>query len=180
MTSSPPPPSPTADAGAETGSEQDSGAGTVADAGSGDGALALDSGGHHDAGADSGTTALAALCVSQVNQIRNQNGAPPLTESSQLDAFAAKAAASDAQSGNVDGYFYQTNGGGVAYTENEYPGSQVDPGGTAEQVLSQGLQGDVQGGTAGLGNILGQFSSMGCGSAKDSGGQWWVTIEFQF
>jgi hypothetical protein len=175
----PPPTTPPSD---DAGPEPEAGVPPFEAGGPLDSGGPLEAGGRPDSGApaDAGASALLALCVSQINAIRNQNGSQPYAESAQLEAFAAKAAASDAQSGQQDGYFNQTGGGGVASTENEYIGSQLDPGGSAQQVLSQGLQDDEQGQTGGFGNLVtGQFSQVGCGFAKDSSGNWWVTLEFQ-
>jgi hypothetical protein len=123
---------------------------------------------------------LLSLCVGEINELRNQNGAFPYIESSQLEAYAAQAAASDAQSGQAHGYFNQTNGGGVAFTEDEFAGEQVDPGGTAQQVLNQGLLDDEENQGGGFDNLVtNQLSQVGCGFAQDTSGNWWVTIEFQ-
>jgi len=135
-----------------------------------------------EGGTGSGTSStLLSLCVGEINELRNQNGAFPYIESSQLEAFAAQAAQSDATSGTFHGYFNQTNGGGVAFTEDEFDGAQIDQGGTAQQVLNQGLLDDEEDGNSrGFDNLVtNQFSEVGCGFAKDSTGNWWVTIEFQ-
>jgi len=123
---------------------------------------------------------LLSLCVGEINEVRNQNGAFPYTESPTLEAYAALAATSDAQSGQAHGYFYQTNGGSVATTEDELDGANVDPGGTAQQVLSQGLLGYQQNGGGGFDNIVtDQLSQVGCGFAQDGAGNWWVVIALQ-
>src|SRR5262245_59196922 len=58
-------------------------------------------------------------CIDVINGYRRQVGRPSLTRSAALEAFAAKAAANDAQSKTSHQYFVQTNGGGVAAAENE-------------------------------------------------------------
>jgi uncharacterized protein YkwD len=130
---------------------------------------------------DAGTTSgLLALCVSSINQVRSQHGAPPYQESPDLETYAAMNAAADAQSLVFFGYFNQTGGGGVASTENEYDGGQIDPGGSAQQVMQIGLVDDQDGFTGGIGNLLSnQYSQVGCGFATDVAGNWWVAIEFQ-
>jgi hypothetical protein len=176
-TSSPPPSSPPA-VEAGTG-DWDAGGGWAPEAGT------YDAGGWGDAGTvgpEGGgvPSTLLSLCVGEINEVRNQNGAFPYAESSQLEAYAALAAASDAQSGQAHGYFYQTNGGGVATTEDEFNGDDVDPGGTAQQVLNQGLLDDEQNGGGGFDNLVtNQLSQVGCGFAQDAAGNWWVTIAFQ-
>jgi hypothetical protein len=174
-TSPPPPPPPALDAGTE---------GPGSEGGSGEEAGAYDAGGG-DAGSvvptDGGVpSTLLSLCVGEINEVRNQNGAFPYTESTQLESYAALAAASDAQSGQAHGYFYQTSGGGVATTEDELDGANVDPGGTAQQVLSQGLLAYQQNGGGGFDNLVtNQLSQVGCGFAQDGAGNWWVVIALQ-
>ncbi len=130
---------------------------------------------------DAGTvpSPLLAQCVGEINEVRNQNDAFPLAESSALEAFAANAASSDASSGQRHGYFNQRGGGGVSDAEDEFDGSNIDPGGTAAQVLAEGLL-DAEQGFGGFGNLVNNgFSEAGCGFAKDASGNWWVTIEFR-
>ena len=175
--SSPPPSTPVVDAGAP-GDAAGAGGWAGAEAGAFDAGRGGDAGTGATDGSDPST--LLSLCVGEINEVRNQNGAFPYAESTQLEAYAAQAATSDAMSGQSHGYFEQTNGGGVASTENEYDGAQIDPGGTAQQVLSQGLLDDEQQGGGGLGNLVtDQFSQVGCGFAQDGAGNWWVTIELQ-
>ena len=162
-------PSPGVDAGGGGGGHAEAGAPDAGHGGEG--------GGASDAGS---TTALLALCVSQVNEVRNQNGVQPLDESTQLEAYAAKASASDANNGQKHSYFYATGGGGVAATEDELDGDQVDPGGDAQATFEQGLQQDVTANGQALANLVSQqFSSVGCGFAQDPAGNWWIDVAFQ-
>jgi hypothetical protein len=143
--------------------------------GTSEGGLAFDAG----AGAGDGatTTELLAECVSTINSVRAQNGVAPYTESSELESYAALAVASDAHDEQKHSYFYATGGGGVASTEDELDGAQVDPGGSAEQTFELGLQGDVQGQGQALANLVStQLSEVGCGFAQDSAGNWWVDM----
>jgi len=167
-----PPPSNEAGAGEDAGGIVDG-----VDAAQGD----ATGGGGYEAGAggDSGVTSqLLALCVSQINELRAQNGAPPYTESADLEAYAAKAVASDAHNLQRHSYFYATGGGdGVATTEDELDGDQVDPGGSAEQTLDEGLQQDEQAQGQAYDNLVNdQLSAAGCGFAQDAAGNWWVDI----
>jgi hypothetical protein len=101
----------------------------------------------------------------------------PYTESTELESYAALAVASDAHNGQKHAYFYATGGGGVAATEDELDGAQVDPGGSAEQTFQIGLQGDVQGQGQALANLVStQLSEVGCGFAQDSAGNWWIDM----
>jgi hypothetical protein len=127
---------------------------------------------------DGGLSSLQALCISEINQFRSQNGVPPYQEASDLEAYATTAATSDAHSGTRHGYFYDTNGGGgVASTENELDGAMVDPGATALGTLEQGLQQEEQAQAGAYDNLVTQqLSQVGCGFAQDAGGNWWIVI----
>jgi uncharacterized protein YkwD len=121
--------------------------------------------------------ALLSLCVNQINEFRNQNQEVPLSESSDLEQYAAAASASDAHSGVAHGYFDSTNGGGVADTEDELDGARFDPGATAEQTMEQGLIDDEQDNGNAAANLLDdQFTQVGCGFAQDLSGNWWIDI----
>jgi hypothetical protein len=136
------------------------------------------SGGHADAGSDAGTTQLLALCVQQINEVRAQAGAAPLDEASDIEAYAAQAAASDARSGSRHGYYYATSGGnGVAATEDELDGAQIAPGADAQSTFEQGFQADVQARGGAYANLVDtQFTSAGCGFGQDASGNWWVVM----
>jgi uncharacterized protein YkwD len=165
---SPPPPAPTDDGGDPGPTGFDAG---VYDAGAGRGSEA---GAPDDAGDPS---ALLSVCSGQVNQFRDQNDALPLTESPDLESYAAAAATADAHSGLRNGYFDETGGGGIASTEDELDGARFDPGGTAAQTLEQGLLDDEQEQGNAAANLLDtQLSEVGCGFAQDLEGNWWVVI----
>jgi hypothetical protein len=183
-TPTPPPPASSgwSDAGWHDAGWSDAGgsSGWGSDAGDDDAGTGgwVDSGGW---ATDAGTpSTLLSLCVGEINELRNQNGAFPYIESSALEAFAAQAASSDAQALQFHQYFNETGGGGVSLSEDEFDGGQIDPGGTAQQVLEQGLLDDEQNQNGGFDNLVtNQFSEVGCGFAQDSIGNWWVTIEFR-
>jgi Cysteine-rich secretory protein family len=180
-TATPPPPLASADAGApwEAGAPSgwsDAGwSGT--DAGESYDAWPAPEAGGDDAG--SVPSALLSVCIGEINEVRDQNGAFLLAESADLEAFAASAAASDAASGQRHGYFDQQRGDGVSDAEVEFDGDSVEPGGTAQQVLQQGLL-DAEDGFGGFDDLVtNEFSQAGCGFAQDSTGSWWVTIELR-
>jgi uncharacterized protein YkwD len=130
---------------------------------------------------DSGTppSTLLTTCVSSINSLRAQNGLSPYTESSTLETFAAAAAASDAKSGNLDGYFNGNGGNNVSSAEDEFDGAQVDTGASALDVFNQGLSDEEQGYLNGAGNLLSQqYTQVGCGVAQASDGNYWITIEY--
>jgi uncharacterized protein YkwD len=174
-TTTPPPPpaqpAPEDDAGVEAGTGS-----------AGWDAGATGEAGRSDSGASSSGDAgdvseLLALCAGQVNDFRVQNGVDILVESSELESYAATAAASDARSGQLHGYFNSTGGGGVASTEDELDGSRFDPGADAEQTMEQGLQDDEDSNGNAAANLLDQqFNDIGCGFGQDASGNWWVVI----
>jgi hypothetical protein len=156
-----------------------------------DGAPAKDAGhgdaGHSDGGdggsadaGDGGTQTLLAHCAASVNALRAQYGLSPYTRAADLEAYAAKATASDAQSNVLDGYFSNGNGGGVSSAEDEFAGGQYDPGGPPAEVLDEGIQYEQQGYYSGTANLLSQqFTQVGCGAAIDGNGNAWVAIEYR-
>jgi uncharacterized protein YkwD len=181
------PPPPGSSGGSSSGGSSGSGGGTGSSSGgsspTGYDAGASDDGGGpegYDAGApdDGGdVSALLSLCVNQINEFRNQNQEVPLSESSQLESYAAAASASDAHSGVAHGYFESTGGGGVAATEDELDGARFDPGATAQQTMEQGLNDDEQDDGNAAANLLDtQFQQVGCGFGQDLSGNWWVVI----
>ncbi|MGO8994344.1 MAG: CAP domain-containing protein [Polyangiaceae bacterium] len=166
----PPPVEPDSDAGSPSPSPGDDGGTPIAD----------DSGGA--ASEDSGSTnaALLAACAGGVNAFRGQNDLFAYTRSAALEAYAAQAAASDALSGQQDGFFNGNGGNNVSFAEDEFDGDQVDRGATAIQLLQQGLLDEEEGEINGNGNLLSQqFSEVGCGVAQASDGSYWITIEYQ-
>jgi hypothetical protein len=186
VSSPPSQPSGGSSSGSGSGSRSGGGTGSGSSSGGGTGSTGFDAGtyeagGEYDAGpsGDGGdVSALLPLCVSQINEFRNQNGQEPLSESTNLEAYAASAAASDAHNGQLHSYFYATSGGGgVAATEDELDGAKVAPGGSAQQTMEQGLQTDEQANGGAAANLLdNQFSEVGCGFGQDSTGNWWVVI----
>jgi hypothetical protein len=91
-----------------------------------------------DAGATSeaGVSGASVLneCVGAINALRGQNDLEAYEVSTDLEAFAASAAAADAASGEEDGYFDGSQQS-VSFGEDELLGSQLDPTGSALQVL---------------------------------------------
>ena len=164
----------------------DSGTWTASDSGAPNGEDAGGSSGD-DAGTPSGddagggNAALLTACAGGINAFRGQNDLTAYTRSSALEAFAAQAAASDALSGQQDGYFDGNGGNNVSFAEDEFDGDQVDPAPPPRQVLNQGLIDEEQDGEInGANNLLSeQFSEVGCGVARASDGSYWITIEYQ-
>jgi hypothetical protein len=136
-----------------------------------------------DAGTPAGDPVLQH-CVDKINSYRAQIGAPPYARSAPLESFAAQAAASDAQTGQVHGYFDQTNGGGgVAATEGELPGySLQDNGGSIEGVVDSGLDQMWSEGPGGANYeemASTQYTTAACGYATAQDQSIWVVFDFR-
>lgn len=79
-------------------------------------------------GSDGGTTGDAPpggqsakqFCVSETNRYRAMNGKPPVAYSAQLETYANTGAMIDFN-GSPHQHFSSTNGGGIAFAENECP-----------------------------------------------------------
>jgi uncharacterized protein YkwD len=129
---------------------------------------------------DSGSNALLTTCAGSINAYRAQNGLPAYTVSTTLLSFAAQATATDALSGQIDGYFDGNGGNGVSSAEDEWDGDEVDQGAAALEVLNQGLVDEENGYLDGNGNLLSQqFSQVGCGVAQASDGSYWIAVEYR-
>ncbi len=119
------------------------------------------------------------VCVSQTNMYRAMNGKPALTLSTQLEAYAATGAMFDEQAGSAHDHFGMTEGGGIAFAENECPGfdgwNLQQGGGTLVGTMkacilafySEGPGSDYS--THGhYINMMGDYGTLGCGIYQDS------------
>jgi uncharacterized protein YkwD len=130
-------------------------------------------------GDDAGSpyAAVLAQCAGGINALRGQNDLFQLTISASLESLAAQTAASNAQSGQ-NGFGGGGNNGFGG--EDDFDGERIDPGASAEQVLTQGLLDEEEGELNGENNLLDQrFSQVGCGVAQTSDGSYWITIEYE-
>jgi cysteine-rich secretory family protein len=94
--------------------------------------------------------------------------------------YAAQASASDAMAGNLDGYFNNNGGAGVSSAEDEFNGGEFDQGASAQVVIDEGIQYEVQGYLSGNANLLSQqYTQVGCGVATAGDGNAWVAIEYR-
>ena len=112
------------------------------------------------------------FCVSETNRYRAMNSKPALTESTQLEAYADMGAMVDFGS-SPHNHFSSTNGGGIAFAENECPQQgnwQYTEGGDLNMVVgmciaafySEGPGTDYN--THGhYINMMGPYASLGCG-----------------
>jgi len=60
-----------------------------------------------------------AFCVAETNRYRARHGQPPLRRSAELEAYAATGAPYDTAARTPHKHFDDTNGGHLAYAENE-------------------------------------------------------------
>jgi len=116
-------------------------------------------------------------CVSQTNMYRQMNGKPALTESSQLEAYAATGAMDDYTSGSAHSHFMDTQGGGIAFAENECPGfdgwNLGLTGGDMTALVDMCMQAFYSEGPGGghYENMMGAFGTLGCGIYEDTATQ---------
>ena len=135
--------------------------------------VACGSGGAGGDAAGSGPNAAAkSFCVSETNRYRAMNSKPALAESAALDTYADAGAMHDFSTAPHD-HFSSTNGGGIAFAENECPQQgnwQFTEGGDLNMVVgmciaafySEGPGTDYS--THGhYINMMGPYSALGCG-----------------
>ena len=123
-------------------------------------------------GGSTGASGPLVECVAQTNMYRQMNGKPALTESSQLETYANAGAMFDFTNG-AHAHFSATQGGGIAFAENECPVQgnwMLQPGGDMsalvdmciEAFYSEGPGSDYS--THGhYINMMGAYGSLGCG-----------------
>jgi uncharacterized protein YkwD len=121
-------------------------------------------------------------CVDVINQYRATNGKPALARSSALEAYAAAGAQSDSASGSPHGHFIATQGGGVAWAENEIPGWDMSyGGGSVSGVIDGGLQmmwDEGPGGGHYENMNSGSYTQVGCGIYVTPANEVWVVQDF--
>src|SRR5687767_5938954 len=79
-------------------------------------------------GGTPGDTTAHEFCVEETNRYREMNGRPLVVRSAALEAYANEGAEVD-HHGNPHDHFSQTNGGGIAFGENECPRWDLSFGG---------------------------------------------------
>ena len=136
------------------------------------------SGGHGGGGGGdapgSGSNAPLVACVTETNRFRTTvpppgTGAPraAVTESAQLEAYAATGAMYDFTNG-PHAHFTATQGGGIAFAENECPvqGMWMLPaGGDMSTLVVQCVDAFYAEGPGGghYDNMMGNYGTLGCG-----------------
>jgi hypothetical protein len=106
-----------------------------------------------------------AFCVEQTNAYRGAVGRAALTQSADLDLYAAVAAQHDAAARVPHGLFSATSGGGVAMAENAIPWWSLLQFGTVREIVRQGLAAMWAEGPGGghYDNMIGPYTEVGCG-----------------
>lgn len=105
------------------------------------------------------------LCIDQTNQYRASVSRPALARSSALETYADAAARNDGTAHVGHQHFTRTNGGGVAFAENEIPWWPLNTLGSVRAVVEQGLAGMWAEGRGGghHENMRGPYTEIGCG-----------------
>ncbi len=105
------------------------------------------------------------FCVDETNRLRALNGRPAVVRSLQLEAYANEGAEHDFHN-NPHDHFSSTNGGGIAFAENECPHWDLSFGGgdlvglvgaCIEAFYSEGPGGGH------YENMMGAYGALGCG-----------------
>ncbi len=156
-----------------------SGSAMVDGGGGGGGGSGSGSGGGGSGGGGSGSNAALVECVTQTNAYRAMNGKSALTESSQLETYAASGAMFDYNAGSAHDHFGMTQGGGIAFAENECPGFDgwniANAGGDMVSLMDMCLQAFYDEGPGSdysthghYINMMGAYGTLGCGIYEDS------------
>jgi hypothetical protein len=106
-----------------------------------------------------------AFCVAETNRHRTAAGRPAVTRSDTLEDFADTGAMVD-HSGAPHDHFRDTNGGGIAFAENECPHWNLQQqGGDMNQLVKECIAAFVSEGPGGghYDNLMGNYGTLGCG-----------------
>ena len=105
------------------------------------------------------------FCVAETNQYRASIGRPALIRSIVLETYAATAAPYDRSARAAHRYFHKTNGGGVAFAENQIPAWPLPQFGSVREIIRSGLAMMWAEGRGGghYDNIVGSYTQVGCG-----------------
>lgn len=140
--------------------------------GDGDGDGDGDGGGDGDGDAGQGAPDSSAdttdlmFCVEETNRYRAMDGRPPLAHSQAIEDYAMVGAQQDTEQGQAHYHFSSTNGGGIAFAENECPsflGWTVM--GTVRNTIAECIAAFYSEGPGGghYDNMMGNYGSCGCG-----------------
>jgi hypothetical protein len=119
--------------------------------------------------APGGTTA-HRFCVDETNRYRAMNGKPDVAYSVQLETYANTGAMVD-HNGSPHQHFSSTQGGGIAFAENECPRWSLQQQGGGDMIMLVGAciaafyaEGPGTGNAHGhYNNMMGDYGTLGCG-----------------
>ncbi len=112
-----------------------------------------------------GSTPAYARCVAMTNELRASVGKPAVAQSATLEDFADTGAATD-HGGQPHDHFRATNGGGIAFAENECPHWDLSFGAGDEVKLVEACINAFWSEGPGGGhydNMTGDYAALGCG-----------------
>ena len=137
-------------------------------------------GGGDGAPGDGGDSSAHAFCVDETNRYRAMHGRAPLARSAQLEAYANKGAEIDFH-GTPHQHFSSTNGGGIAFAENECPRWSLSQQGNGDMKMLVAaciavFYAEGPGGGH-YENMLGNYGTLGCG-IYESGGRATIIQDF--
>jgi hypothetical protein len=119
-----------------------------------------------------GDTSAHAFCVDETNRYREMKGKAKVVRSQALEDYADDGAMIDFNS-TPHTHFSSTQGGGIAFAENECPkwGLQQQGGGNMNQLIAACIAAFMSEGPGGghYENMLGNYGSLGCGIYESGG-----------
>lgn len=120
-----------------------------------------------DDGGTSGGDAAHEVCVTETNRLRELNGKPALAHSAELEAYADEGAMVDFDS-DAHTHFITTQGGGIAFAENECPQQgnwRLEPGGDMSALVVECIAAFYSEGPGGghYDNMMSNNTKLGCG-----------------
>jgi hypothetical protein len=124
-----------------------------------------------DDGAPGGTTA-HSFCVEETNRLRSGKGKAAVMHSAQLEDYANTGAMVDFN-GSPHQHFSSTQGGGIAFAENECPKWSLQGQGGGDMVMLVGacIAAFYSEGPGGghYENMMGNYGTLGCGIYENGG-----------
>jgi hypothetical protein len=116
-------------------------------------------------GDDGPRDAAHQMCIDETNSYREEAGKPPLVYSTELEAYADEGAMVDFSSSPHE-HFSSTNGGGIAFAENECPQQgnwtiRTDQAVTVRACIAAFFSEGPGGGH--YQNMMGPYGTIGCG-----------------
>lgn len=130
---------------------------------------------------NSGGSSAHEFCVSETNRYRAMAGKSAVQRSAAIEAYADEGAEHDFNTSPHD-HFASTNGGGIAFAENECPhqlGWTLSPGEDINAVVGQCIKAFYDEGPGGghYENMMGAYTKVGCG-IFESGGRITIVQDF--